>query len=92
LTWAEPETAIKITKLTYGDDDEVIVQETPGSVTQTLGVSGQEEWVLFLRGEPYWTVTREQLMDLKFFCLYLPAKHLNERRERTNKGETSGCQ
>jgi hypothetical protein len=89
LTRAEPETAIKITKLTYGDDaDEVIVHETPGSVTRTLGVSGQEEWVLFLRGEPYRTVTREQLMDLKTFRLHVPAEHLNEK-ERKDKQRRS---
>ena len=88
LTRAEPETAIKITKLTYGDDDEVIVHETPGPVTRTLGVSGQEEWVLFLRCEPYRTVTQEQLMDLKTFRLHLPAEHLNEK-ERKDKQRRS---
>eukprot|EP00978_Attheya_sp_CCMP212_P023780 scaffold73576_cov56-Attheya_sp.AAC.4 len=36
LTQTEPETAIKVTKLTYPDDDERVVKETPGSVTRTL--------------------------------------------------------
>eukprot|EP00978_Attheya_sp_CCMP212_P004905 scaffold10743_cov58-Attheya_sp.AAC.6 len=48
LTRREPETAIKVTKLTYPDDDEAVVKETPGSVTRTLGETGEEKWVLSL--------------------------------------------
>eukprot|EP00978_Attheya_sp_CCMP212_P032014 scaffold123217_cov49-Attheya_sp.AAC.2 len=58
LTQTEPETAIKVTKLTYPDDDEGVVKETPGSVTRTLGETGEEKWVLFLRGEGMQTVTQ----------------------------------
>eukprot|EP00978_Attheya_sp_CCMP212_P041958 scaffold247981_cov23-Attheya_sp.AAC.1 len=78
----KPETAIKITKLTYPDDDEGVVKETPGSVTRTLGETGEEKWVLFLRGEGMQTVTRAQLMDLKMYCLHIPAEHLNEKERK----------
>jgi hypothetical protein len=88
LTRTEPETAIKLTKLTYDGDDaegEGIVRETPGSVTRTLGQSGEEEWILFLRGEPHRSVTREELMDLKMYRLHLAAEHLNEKERKDSQ-------
>ena len=83
LTRTAPESSIKVTKLTYPDDDaEGVVKETLGSATRTLGGTGEEKWVLFLFGESMQTVTRDQLMDLKKYRLHIPAEHLNEKERK----------